>query len=235
MDHLRHYNSLIKQAQNRKVLLEYYETHHIIPKCLGGDDRSTNLVKLTAREHFVAHLLLCEMHPNNAKLAYALWAMCTLENTHQARHAPSSRLIERVRKKITETKKQSRWINDGLQDKKVPLSLLPGYIEDGWISGRVKSTTKGRVVVNNGTRDYYVHPTEVHSHLAEGYLSGSIRSGQLIGSNLKTKGRICINNGKETRRVQINTLNQYLSEGWVRGYHYKIDYSNRRPGGRRKH
>lgn len=36
----------------------YYERHHIIPRSLGGSDAKTNLVKLTAREHFVCHLLL---------------------------------------------------------------------------------------------------------------------------------------------------------------------------------
>ena len=36
----------------------YYESHHIVPKSLGGSNDSHNLVLLTAREHLVAHLLL---------------------------------------------------------------------------------------------------------------------------------------------------------------------------------
>lgn len=36
----------------------YIEKHHIIPKSLGGSDSKDNLVNLTAREHFLCHLLL---------------------------------------------------------------------------------------------------------------------------------------------------------------------------------
>lgn len=39
----------------------YTETHHILPKSLGGSDEPENLVKLTAREHFICHYLLAKM------------------------------------------------------------------------------------------------------------------------------------------------------------------------------
>jgi len=39
----------------------YTEQHHILPKCLGGTNNKSNLVRLTAREHFVCHLLLVKM------------------------------------------------------------------------------------------------------------------------------------------------------------------------------
>ena len=41
---------------------EYGEIHHIIPRSLGGDDSDINLVKLTAREHYLCHALLSEMY-----------------------------------------------------------------------------------------------------------------------------------------------------------------------------
>lgn len=34
----------------------YYEKHHIIPKSLGGTNKKDNLVKLTPKEHFLAHM-----------------------------------------------------------------------------------------------------------------------------------------------------------------------------------
>lgn len=40
---------------------EYFETHHIVPKSLGGTDDKNNLVNLTAREHYIAHLLLVKI------------------------------------------------------------------------------------------------------------------------------------------------------------------------------
>lgn len=51
------YKSLINTALSRKTKV-IGEEHHIIPRSLGGADTSENLTLLTAREHFIAHLLL---------------------------------------------------------------------------------------------------------------------------------------------------------------------------------
>ena len=50
----------------------YTERHHILPRSLGGDDSPENLIDLSAREHFFAHLLLAKIHGGNmwAALAY---------------------------------------------------------------------------------------------------------------------------------------------------------------------
>lgn len=61
MNYSLHYMSLIKRAKNR-TLTCYKETHHIIPRCLGGTDDSENLVDLTPREHYIAHILLAKIH-----------------------------------------------------------------------------------------------------------------------------------------------------------------------------
>ena len=62
MNYNKIYNDLIEKARNRVSIDGYYEVHHIIPKCLNGNDEPSNLVKLTAREHFIAHLLLANIH-----------------------------------------------------------------------------------------------------------------------------------------------------------------------------
>jgi hypothetical protein len=43
---------------------------------MGGDNSKSNLVLLTAREHFIAHWLLIRIYPDNYKLAFAFFAMC---------------------------------------------------------------------------------------------------------------------------------------------------------------
>lgn len=61
----------------------YCETHHIIPKSLGGTNEKSNLVNLTAREHYIAHVLLFKLYKQlndkNAfiKMAYALSRLIT--------------------------------------------------------------------------------------------------------------------------------------------------------------
>ncbi len=58
-----HYDQLIARAKNR-LLEGYCERHHIVPKCMSGSDDAENIAVLTAREHYVAHLLLIQIHKN---------------------------------------------------------------------------------------------------------------------------------------------------------------------------
>ena len=76
------YDRLIDRGRTRLSLVDY-ETHHIIPRCLGGSDDSENLVKLTPEEHYLAHLLLLRIYPNNTKIAHAANMMCTGRMTNK--------------------------------------------------------------------------------------------------------------------------------------------------------
>jgi len=52
----------------------YCESHHILPRSLGGSDDPENLVNLTAREHYIAHRLLVKFTEGNDyyKMQWAL-------------------------------------------------------------------------------------------------------------------------------------------------------------------
>lgn len=63
----KYYNQLIQHRKENVISEGYYENHHIIPKSLGGTDDKSNLVKLTAREHYIAHKLLTKMTEGLAK------------------------------------------------------------------------------------------------------------------------------------------------------------------------
>lgn len=71
MNYRRHYELLIIKASNR-IYSGYTETHHILPRCLGGTDLQENLVRLTPEEHFVAHQLLVKIYPDSTGLLYSL-------------------------------------------------------------------------------------------------------------------------------------------------------------------
>lgn len=74
MNYQRHYEALVEKAKHRSVG-GYTERHHIVPKCMGGGNESTNLVRLTPEEHFVAHQMLIRIYPENKNLAIAVWRM----------------------------------------------------------------------------------------------------------------------------------------------------------------
>lgn len=78
MDYQKIYNDIINNAKNRNINThQYFEMHHIIPKCIGGKNDNGNLVQLTLREHFICHALLVKIYPNNNSLKCALWIICT--------------------------------------------------------------------------------------------------------------------------------------------------------------
>jgi hypothetical protein len=94
------YNSIISAAQSR-ILPEttYTETHHIIPKSLGGSNTKSNLVRLTAREHFVCHWLLTKM-TNSNKMHFAFRMMFNSNSQHQ-RYVGTSRTYDHIRNQLS--------------------------------------------------------------------------------------------------------------------------------------
>jgi hypothetical protein len=84
MDYQKHYDLLVARSRDR-VVEGYTEKHHIVPRCMGGGDEPSNLVRLTAAEHYVAHQLLVKIYPDSYSLLWALSAM-----THSTRYADRS-------------------------------------------------------------------------------------------------------------------------------------------------
>lgn len=84
------YNSIICRATTRMLdNATYFEKHHIIPRCLGGTNDKSNIVRLTAKEHFICHLLLIRMVENRvakSKLSYAVWQFTKRYATSAAKY-----------------------------------------------------------------------------------------------------------------------------------------------------
>lgn len=80
------YEDLVNNAKLRDTNIGYIEKHHILPKCMGGLDTGDNIVELTAKEHFVAHHLLCKIYSNNYKLASAFNLMCCNPHTNKGKN-----------------------------------------------------------------------------------------------------------------------------------------------------
>jgi hypothetical protein len=102
MEYLKIYNRIVERATNRDVL-GYVEKHHIIPKCLGGDNKKSNIVLLTAKEHYICHKLLCEIYPNESKLKYAFWRMCNVANNkyQERNYKVSAKVYSRIKGEIS--------------------------------------------------------------------------------------------------------------------------------------
>ncbi len=108
MDYVKIYAELIEKArkENRKKLRKsdknyvYYEGHHIIPDCMGGEGKTTqwswhpNIVLLTYKEHYMAHHLLAVIFPEEWLLQMAYSALCMKPKGYFGKWVPSPRAME---------------------------------------------------------------------------------------------------------------------------------------------
>ena len=94
------YNAIIDKARNRN-LQGYKESHHIIPRSLGGADIKDNLVNLTAREHFICHWLLIKMHTGESK-SKMMYALNGMKRTNREQERYETAITSRVYQKLKE-------------------------------------------------------------------------------------------------------------------------------------
>lgn len=87
------YCNIISNAISRESN-GYIERHHILPKSfkMGGEKDDTNIVKLTAREHFICHLLMTKMFGGylSQKMCYAFKGLISVKNKYQSNRISSN-------------------------------------------------------------------------------------------------------------------------------------------------
>lgn len=141
------YDNLINFRKTNKPI-GYIENHHIVPRSLGGSNNKSNLVKLTGREHWVAHLLLYKI-TKTPEMAHAANMMAMRCKERGISYIKNSRMYEIIRKEhaksVSERHKQNigekcsqfgtMWIsNKELKQNKKILKTDP--IPVGWLKGR---------------------------------------------------------------------------------------------------
>lgn len=152
MDYQKIYNSLVERARTR-IINEFTETHHVVPRCLGGSNKKTNLVELTPEEHYVAHQLLVKLNPSNHALAKAAAMMIP--------NRPSNKMYGWVRRRFAIAKSieqsgkgnsqfGSRWAHNPLtkENKKIR-----GPLQEGWEYGKYKEPSVDKTALLKQQRE----------------------------------------------------------------------------------
>lgn len=170
MNYRKVYMAIIAKAikENRKKLSRdaenyaYYEAHHILPKSLfpAWKKRKSNIVLLTAREHFFCHQLLTKIWPGQ-KMSFALAAFLWGYNNSNKqgiqrvnKYKITSREYERIRQQLAEATsimQKQKWNNKTQEEllewsKKHSDSMLSRTPEE-----RQKSLLKYRETLKNRT------------------------------------------------------------------------------------
>lgn len=164
MDYQKIYDNLINKRKT--VLLDenvYGENHHIVPKCMGGSNDKENLVRLTAKEHYVAHHLLYKIH-GTSSLAHAWFSMVRCDPNQEryfnsaqyenARNAHSNAMKETMigegnhfygRTHTEETKKK---IGDKNRNRKKSADEIENWVEK--VAKKKKSAEHRRKIARKG-------------------------------------------------------------------------------------
>ncbi len=141
------YYQIIEQANDR-CLDGYKESHHVIPKCMGGTDTLDNRVDLTAREHALCHWLLTKMveGPNKGKMFYALRSLVTMKSAVQYRHVKVPTKVIAIARE--ESRKYSSEVQLGRKRSKESIEkqrqTMTGRTRDPSFAEKISLALKGR-------------------------------------------------------------------------------------------
>ena len=231
----RWYFNIINYRKNNSPS-GYVEKHHIMPRSLGGTDDADNIVKLTAREHFVCHLLLTKMFPTDkyktAKMVRAWCGMSWRRNEFRT-YKVNSRIFEAYRKKFsvlvsehqTENNSQqsTMWIYN-VQLKENKKISKDDEIPYGWSQGRVVNWDKFDVKVSklaiakqNKVKHETLRPCKICDTLFSNSLSdfcSRICSNKYHYNCNPTL--ITISKGDKIKQTKPQNYPAYKKFGWVR-------------------
>jgi hypothetical protein len=169
----KHIYDLIIENRNIYAFEGYTENHHIIPRSLGGTDEPENLIKLSAREHFLCHYLLAKIFKKETFEWYKMnhaFMMMKCESLNQNRYF-NSRLYEALKLNFSSvmsllqrgkgnSQYGTMWIsNIELEESKKIQKTDP--IPEGWVKGR-KVWNR---VVKEEIKKRYKKPIQVQAHV----------------------------------------------------------------------
>jgi hypothetical protein len=163
-NYLKHYNQL---CSTRKLLDRskqddvYYEEHHIIPKSLGGSNSADNLVLLTAREHYIAHLLLYNHYKTIGgigfrKMSYALVSMASTNknfsrpilNSRQYAIIKEAARNSRLGHKVLDTTNYKKPKSESHKNA-IRLARLNAPLRSQATKDKISASTKGKINPQN--------------------------------------------------------------------------------------
>jgi hypothetical protein len=225
------YVQLVERAifeKRKKGQGTYYERHHIVPKFMGGED-GRNIVLLTAKEHFLAHLLLTKMLNGKLKnsAAFALAKMAYHENGIQGRY--NARGFSLVREKVGQafselktgatpwckglTAATSESLRRGAEKRKETLKQFPYRASD---ETKAKISVASRRPRHPLTTEHKAKLSAIKSGVSKGPHSDEtkMRQGGLEYYDPQTL---------VTKRFKTH-FGEAAPEGWVRGRYIKESY-----------
>lgn len=125
---IRYINFIKSRPKHKHV--GYIEKHHILPRSLypAFEFEESNVILLTAKEHYIAHLLLYKAFPKSGSMLCAFWGMCNgwEHASTQNRYIPriSSRIYAQLKLDYSRELSKRMSINNPYTQKKLKDKII---------------------------------------------------------------------------------------------------------------
>jgi hypothetical protein len=141
--HFLRYKKFINSRKYRKLPGDSYcEIQHILPQSFCPKDWTksqkeiNNIITLSAREHFIAHLILWKAFPGQ-QMALALHFMRSIKKGQEGRYFKlSSKQFTKLRQEQAEISRQlrkdSKWMRKNGRSKQVKFKDIPKLLDENW-------------------------------------------------------------------------------------------------------
>jgi hypothetical protein len=199
---VQHYLAFIQEADVCTDKTGYTEVHHIIPRSVDAlfEYDPENLIQLSGKDHFRAHLLLldCFNSTNKSKMYYSFNIMCnSLHKNHYEITPEAYECFRATFKEICrvnntgaknprygvvlseEERAKLRGPRPSLQGKNNPMYGVSRKGKKATMYGKkhkesskaaIGQNSKGRIWINNGISNKFVKPEELDQYIQQGFI-----------------------------------------------------------------
>lgn len=196
------YFRIIESAQ-RSTPKDYSERHHVIPRSLGGSNARENIVRLTARQHFVCHLLLVKMTSGEAQFKMICAAHHMSVCHRKERYKITSIMYERLKRMRSESMMGNTYAKNKKRTPEQRKSLSESLRNSDAIKNRgttwrqhiSEAQSRGVVLINSVTGEVFrewPNCTRVAEELGctRANVKAAVRNGTCVGRKLKSLGNV---------------------------------------------
>ncbi len=226
MRHLVRYVNFINSRPERDLIKngKCFDIHHIVPKSLNGKNSKSNLIKLTHREHYIAHMILWKTY--GGKMAQAFWYMsklCKNSKSFESLRTDVSALYSKLHKGKTISIEHRKKISDFHKNKTLTIETRK----------KISQSLKGRKHTKEHNEKVSIAKTgNLRSEESKKKQSNSVmgiknpfygkhhseENKLKMGVNKKT---IYVNKNNKNKRIKEKDIETYLENGYNIGMYRK--------------
>lgn len=222
----------------------YIEKHHILPKCMGGENTKNNLIYLPWMIHIFAHFLLAkELEKINIQFSQKnYYAVRMILNQDKVKNIEELKKITELKSIELETKNKLNYKKifikkDGEKSILIFEEEFQKYKELGWEKGRnFNRGNIGTIWINDGRKSFLIKKEELQNYLLNGFKKGMYKTQAMKEYNhaqkekYTTKGwKWIFKEGEKSLLLKPSEVEKYLKKGWKLGSNRKTHLKKNNP------